>query len=396
MAFLRASTLGRIRYGISLLAIVLLLLSTAGLAVWFRFQLPPDPTRVTTLQDSGTGSLRWAIENAPPGSTITFDASLQGTIFLTSDWLHITKRLSIRGPGAGRLTIKGNKNNEYGIDVLSAGSASITDLTFKTSYIYNEGALTLINSIVLGDGLPSPMAQGGGIFNTGTLTLINSTVSDNVASGSGGGIFNSDGARLTLINSTVSGNLADAGGGIANGGTLTLINSTVSDNMVQRTGGGILNGGINAQTEMIFCSIYGNTARESGGGIWNDATNMASQLVMRNSLVAGNKAPNGPDILGKLTSQGYNLIQNTQDTTFTPNQSHSTDLLQVALPALRIDPLLKDNNGTTQTHALLPSSAAIDRIPPNDCRIKDISTDQRGVRRPQGAACDIGAYELRE
>ena len=33
-------------------------------------------------------------------------------------------------------------------------------------------------------------------------------------------------------------------------------------------------------------------------------------------------------------------------------------------------------------------------FPPNDCRIKDISTDQRGVRRPQGVACDIGAYEL--
>ena len=98
--------------------------------------------------------------------------------------------------------------------------------------------------------------------------------------------------------------------------------------------------------------------------------------------------------VGPLTSQGYNLIQNTQDTTFAPNQAHGTDLLQVASSALKIDPLLKDNNGPTQTHALLPGSVAIDRIPPNDCRIKDISTDQRGVRRPQGVACDIGAYEL--
>ncbi|HYX50983.1 MAG TPA: choice-of-anchor Q domain-containing protein, partial [Ktedonobacteraceae bacterium] len=69
-------------------------------------------------------------------------------------------------------------------------------------------------------------------------------------------------------------------------------------------------------------------------------------------------------------------------------------LLQVAPSALEIDPLLKDNSGPTQTHALLPRSTAIDRIPLNDCRIKDISTDQRGVRRPQGLGCDIGAYEL--
>ena len=149
-----------------------------------------------------------------------------------------------------------------------------------------------------------------------------------------------------------------------------------------------------AKIEMIFCTIYSNTSNESGGGIWNGATNSASQLMMRNSLVAGNKSPAGPDILGALTPQGYNLIQNTQDTMFAPSQAHGTDLLQVAPSALGIDPLLKDNNGPTQTHALLPGSAAIDRIPPNDCRIKDTSTDQRGVRRPQGVVCDIGAYEL--
>ncbi len=118
--------------------------------------------------------------------------------------------------------------------------------------------------------------------------------------------------------------------------------------------------------------------------------------MMRNSLIAGNKAGQGPDIMGMLTSQGYNLIQNTEDTTFAPNQQHGTDLLRVALTTLGIDPLLRDNDGSTQTHALLPGSAAIDRIPPNDCHIKDISTDQRGVGRPQGVACDIGAYELLE
>ena len=114
LAFLQASQRRRLLSGISVLAIVLVLLATAGLAGWLRLQLPPDPTRVTTLQDSGTGSLRWAIANAPAGSTITFDASLQGTLRLT-DGLHIEQTLSIRGPGAGRLTINGNPNDEFGI-----------------------------------------------------------------------------------------------------------------------------------------------------------------------------------------------------------------------------------------------------------------------------------------
>src|SRR3989440_2094408 len=132
LAFLRASMLRRLRYGLSVLTIVLLLLATAGLAAWLSLQLPPNSTRVTTLQDSGTGSLRWAIESAPAGSTITFDASLQGTLRLI-DGMHISKQLSIRGPGAGHLTIIGNPSDEFGIGVSPTGSVTIADLAFKSS-----------------------------------------------------------------------------------------------------------------------------------------------------------------------------------------------------------------------------------------------------------------------
>ena len=61
MAFLHTSTVARIWHGISVLALVLLLIAMAGLAIWLSLQLPPDPTRVTTLQNDGPGSLRWAI-----------------------------------------------------------------------------------------------------------------------------------------------------------------------------------------------------------------------------------------------------------------------------------------------------------------------------------------------
>jgi transcriptional regulator with XRE-family HTH domain len=408
LAFLQAGQRRRLQFGISVIAIVVVLLASAGLAGWLRLQLPPDPTRVTTLQDGGTGSLRWAIESAPAGSTITFDTSLQGTLRLT-DRLTIGKQLSIRGPGVERIVLNGTPNDEFGVSVSSTGTVTITGMAFTSSSLYNAGTLTLINNTISGNSaLAYPCTgnepscginNGGGIFNQigGTLTLIKSTVWGNYALSSGGGIYNSPNGTLTLISSTVSGNLANnGGGGISNdGGTLRLINSTISDNRAE-SGGGILNASISAQMEMIFCTIYGNTSSESGGGIWNGVNNSASQVVMKNSLVAGNKAPAGPDILGALTSQGYNLIQNTLDTTFSPNQAHGTDLLQVAPAALGMDPLLRDNKGSTQTHALLAGSMAIDRIPLSDCRIKDISTDQRGVRRPQGVECDIGAYELVE
>jgi hypothetical protein len=66
-----------------------------------------------------------------------------------------------------------------------------------------------------------------------------------------------------------------------------------------------------------------------------------------------------------------------------------TDQVNVSALDLGLD-VLADNGGATKTHALLPGSAAIDAGTP-DC--PPPATDQRGVLRPQGAACDIGAYE---
>ena len=58
---------------------------------------------------------------------------------------------------------------------------------------------------------------------------------------------------------------------------------------------------------------------------------------------------------------------------------------------------LQDNGGPTMTHALGPGSVAIDHIPAVDCVDADgapLTTDQRGVTRPQGDACDVGAVEM--
>src|SRR5439155_7028291 len=51
--------------------------------------------------------------------------------------------------------------------------------------------------------------------------------------------------------------------------------------------------------------------------------------------------------------------------------------------------------GATQTQALLPGSPAIDVIPVSGgaCTNSAPGTDQRGVARPQGLGCDMGAYE---
>jgi Right handed beta helix region len=166
---------------------------------------------------------------------------------------------------------------------------------------------------------------GAGIFNSGgPLTLSNSTVSDNDASeGYGGGIYNVDAGTLMLDNSTVSDNSAANGwgDGINNGyvetqgipvmgtqgGRITLTNSTISGNTALYGGGILTNADWPAL--FIFSTIYGNIATREGGGLAIKAydSRKPSHIEIRNTLVAGNRAPTSPNIAGTLTSDGYNL-----------------------------------------------------------------------------------------
>ena len=118
------------------------------------------------------------------------------------------------------------------------------------------------------------------------------------------------------------------------------------------------------------------------------------------SIVTLNKAQQGPDIFGSLTSGGYNLVQNAAGVS---GLDATTDR-QVTPSDLKLDPTLGNHDGPTQTLALLPGSIAIDVVPAKACSftVTDIAghpvaitTDQRSNPRPDGLekACDIGAYE---
>jgi hypothetical protein len=135
-------------------------------------------------------------------------------------------------------------------------------------------------------------------------------------------------------------------------------------------------------------------------------------VKIRNSIVVSNPADPSPDISGTLISSGYNLFQDNSGATFNPTTrpQHATDktLSVNDLTSLFAYPVrLQDNGGPTRTLALPPDSPAVDQIPLDACHISvpirnflgtpvaqyTITTDQRGVKRPQGKACDIGAFE---
>lgn len=239
--------------------------------------------------------------------------------------------------------------------------------------------------------------DGGGIASIVELSITRSTISGNDADGRGGGIWNHN--SLTVVDSTLSGNVATAGGGVANegSGVVWLTNSTVSGNEALVSGGGLANW-IMAPRGLFVenATVTGNRAASQGGGVWTAATVWGSaNSTFSNSVLGGNTLvgfePEGPDCWGPLESHGYNLIQEASGCTIGGDTTGNI---------LGQDPLLGpllDNGGPTLTHALLPGSPAIDAGNPSGCTDhlgNPLTADQRGVPRPQGAACDIGAYEF--
>jgi hypothetical protein len=229
-------------------------------------------------------------------------------------------------------------------------------------------------------------------------------VTENSA-GYGGGIFNIPNSHLTLIDSTVSRNVSGEAGGIRFDDTGTVINSTIADNRVtddwERPGSlAGYGGGIDIRgrglVDIRNSTITGNSATDGGGGIniapayldslpspITDVINPPlGHLTLRNTIVADNT-------IGQATSDCKSVfatIESLGDNLDSGNSCHLTAENDLPNRDPGLAPLA-DNGGPTDTVALLPGSPALDAA--SDCP----STDQRGTSRPQGPACDIGAFE---
>ncbi|MGE3466462.1 MAG: choice-of-anchor Q domain-containing protein, partial [Pyrinomonadaceae bacterium] len=381
-----------------------------------------DP-EVTNLIDSGAGSLRDAVFNACPGSTITFAPAVTGTITLTSGQIVIDKNLTITGPGASTLAISGSNSSR----IFSVGSFAfnLSNLTLRNGNgvgtpqstsggaIFSRGGSVVITSSVIAGSTGS---IGGGLYNRGgTLTILDSTISGNSTTSFAGGItsisFTGDPPAVTTItNSTISGNESFFGGGIFNqGATLIMVNSTVSANVATGSdpagdGGGLTNIGFGgaATATITNCTFAGNqqtgTGTEMADEIYSGNFGAQSTVTLRNTIIGGSSATTSPNLnvftddsipaLGIIASQGYNL-----------STDNGGGFLTGIADQINTDPLLAplaDNGGPTMTHALLHPSPAIDAG--NNF---GVLTDQRGQTRPfdqVGFAnatdgTDIGAYE---
>ena len=370
------------------------------------------------------------------GTDCTFKGAQIGTNVFNTTALCLAGNITLIGAGADRTIIDANQppgetfalapimfvGNNAPVEIqgvtMKRGNFTAGSLFGQGGGINNAGTLTLADCVVS----DNTSGNGGGIFNSGTLSMLRTTVTRNVAD-EGGGIINasttvtisdsviSNNTALRnaggienffgiviITGSTISGNLCGGGGGgIANfggnfQGVLRVTNTTISGNQAS-IGGGISNWSLSTSI-LENATIAANSASNLGGGLYN---NDVGAVELQNTIIAGNVGgPFGPDCFafaprqGALISQGYNLIQDTSNCDITGD---TTGNITAQDPKLGV---LADNGGPTPTQALGNGSPAIDAgnpAAPGSGGFACTAIDQRGIPRPQGARCDMGAYE---
>lgn len=230
-----------------------------------------------------------------------------------------------------------------------------------------------------------------------TTTISNSTLHNNDVTGFGGALVMYNAAKVIITGSTFSDN--DAGqtnqsGGAINAGSddtiIEITNSTFSNNTA--FWGGAINF-FGSTLDITSSTFVDNDATgnysNSGDAFYNNAT-----ATLRNTILQGT----GNDCYhaGSGISLGYNI---SDDSSCGLNVTLG-DLLNTDA---QLGPLT-NNLGSTDTHALLSGSPAIDLVPVADCVWDDdandvtaavpLLVDQRGQTRPSGGACDAGAFEV--
>jgi predicted outer membrane repeat protein len=272
-------------------------------------------------------------------------------------------------------------------------------------YADEDGDITVIDSTVDGSTADGP---GGAIFTLdGDVTIVNSTVNGNRADDRGGAI--SGEADVTIINSTIARNAAVAhvGGGVWARGNLYVANSTISNNYAEAVGGGVLAAGRVGLVKSTVIDNIAPVAANIGAGERLDAFGSIIGPAKTDPF-GGQVQPTGRNCqvpVGR--SFGYNVATDSSCGLSAP-----TDIVGSSEPMLAE---LGQNGGLGETRHPLPGSLVLDRIPTADCnfapfgevlegeqhleglvadRLALAAMDQRGMPRPQGPACDVGAVEV--
>jgi hypothetical protein len=324
-----------------------------------------------------------------------------------------TNIVRIHGAGAAKTIIDAN-HLDRAFKVGANGVLRLFDLTIRYGQPSSFGGRSTFGGAILDQGilelsgcvLDSNAATAGGAvaaLQAGfegpapNVTALNTTFSRNGAANGGGAFLGGNTTVAQIDASTFYLNNAHDGGAIfMQQAKLDLQNSTLYQNDVENLGGGIY--GYRLTAHLYNVTLAGNGVDSdldyngAGGGIYFDESN---NVTIWNSVFANlNDNTRELDDCGTIsctvTFAGTNILS-----TFA---GCSTSLAAGAVLA-ETDPGiggLGDFGGPTQTAMLLPGSSALNVGPLGGCAgiSGTLTLDQRGVKRPIGAKCDLGAVEV--
>jgi hypothetical protein len=298
----------------------------------------------------------------------------------------------ISSPKLGKVTFSANTATHGGGMYNSGSSPTLTGVTFsgntttsggKGGGIYDYNSSPKLNIVTFISNSTPVGGEGGGIFNTtgGIPVLTNVTFESNFTTigGTGGGMSNHS-SSPALTNVTFSNNSASIsgyGGGILNatGSSPTLTNVTFSGNSAG-TGGGMYN--ISGSNPKLTNVTFGGNSAGVAGGMFNT---IGSKPVILDSIfwsdgVEISNIPNASStVVDSVVAGGC------------PTGAACTNIIN-SNPFLGS---LLNTGGYTKTMTLGTGSSAIDA---GGLHSTCATTDQRGITRPQGPRCDIGAVEV--
>ncbi len=293
------------------------------------------------------------------------------------------------GPAPVTIVITSVKTIASDTTLDGAGLITISTLpvTPTALFIVNSGVTLRLQNLVLNGG-DAKSGNGGALTNHGTANLFNVTLSSNHAT-NGGAIYN-DGV-LNLDSVTANGNTVTNQGGVlydavspVNGAHVSqLTNVTFYGNTAPLGGGAIYNN--QNLLSLTNATIDGNSADAGGSAIFNaqGGPGVSGTVNLMNTIIGPIALNSTPfNCSGTVTSLGHNL-----DTDGSCVQNQNATDLKIVSPVLGS---LTNNGGPIQTQMLLNGSPAIDSGDSTHCP----AVDQRGLPRPFGGGCDMGAVEV--
>jgi hypothetical protein len=367
-------------------------------------RLPLATFLVTSLADSGPGSLREAIDlanaNAPfSHDEVKFDPALEGrTIGLNSSLPVITQSLSIAGPGfgPGSIIIDGQNNGRV-FEVRTAVNFSNLTITRGNAGADDGGGILATNvGLPVLDGVAvtnCSARSGGGIESRSGLHLRRSIVADNQATERGGGItFITGGQSFNVWSSLITGNkvLDGPGGGIFTDGsdTTQIRSTTITGNMAggpNGHGGGV---GLAGGDSIFFANttIAGNTSGGEGGGVHVNANVVFDFVTIANNmdLSASATGAGGLARAGGQVTLRTSVIAENQHVLPANNNVHGNPILnEVTVTDNDVLGPLQDNGGFAPTMLPHPETLGdiIENATTRPLPLALTVVDQRGLAR---------------